>query len=177
MKEQATQLPIKKEIGPIRASNFNAIFDNMRDTFDSIARRAYELFESHGSQPGHDLENWFRAENEFFHPTHVEIREANGMVQVRAEVPGFEAKDLEVSIEPNRLTIAGKRETSQKEEKENILYSECHSNQMFRSVALPVEVNAERASATLKEGVLELNIPKAVEAPTAKKVKVRAKTA
>lgn len=174
MKEQSTQLPAKKEIGPIRASSFNAIFDNMRETFDSIARRAYELFESDGRRPGHDLDNWFRAEGEFFHPTLVDIREANGVVQVRAEVPGFDAGDLEVSIEPTRLTIAGKRETSKKEKKENVLYSECRANQMFRSVALPVEVNAEKASATLKQGVLELNLPKAV--PT-KKVKVRTRAA
>ena len=170
MTEQATQLPAKKEIGPIRASSFDAIFDNMRQTFDSIARRAYELFESDGCQPGHDLENWFRAESEFIHPTHVEIREANGMVQVRAEVPGFDAKDIEVSIEPTRLTIAAKRETTEQEQRGSILYSECHSNQMFRSVSLPVEVNAEKASATLKQGVLELDMPKAVPA---KKVKVQ----
>jgi HSP20 family protein len=172
MREQgtATQLqPVKKEIGPIRASSFDEILDEMRETFDSIARRAYELFESNGRQPGHDLDNWFRAENEFLRPTPVEVREANGSVQVRAEVPGFEPKDLEVSIEPTRLTIAGKRETTTKEDKENVLYSECRANQLYRSVPLPVEVNAEKATATLKQGILELTLPKAT---SPKKVKI-----
>lgn len=171
-KAQGSQIqPTRKGSGPIRKASFDALFNEMRETFDSIARRAYELFESNGRQPGRDFDDWVRAESKFLHPVHIEVREANGSVRVRAEVPGFEAKDLEISIEPTRLTIAGKREWSGEEKKGNVVYSECQANQLFRSLSLPVEVDAEKARATLKQGVLDLVLPKA--APS-RKIKVEA---
>lgn len=173
VKEHAARFqPAKKGIGSIKASSFDAIFDEMRETFDSIARRAYELFESDGRQSGRELENWVRAEHEFLHPMNVEVREADGSLRVRAEVPGFDSKDLEISVEPTRLTIAGKREWTEKEKKENVVYSECRSNQLFRSVSLPAEVDAEKATATLRQGILELSLPKAT---ASKKVKIEPK--
>lgn len=162
MKEPGTQLrAVKKGTGQIKSTSFAAISDGMRDTFESIARRAYEIFESNGRQPGRDADNWFRAESEFLHSMNLEVREANGSLRVRAEVPGFDAKELEISVEPTRLTIAGKRESTEEEKKDNVVYSECRGHRLFRSVTLPVEVNAEKTTATLSKGVLELKLPKA----------------
>lgn len=161
MKEQVNQnRPAKKTIGKLKLSSFDAILDEMQETFDSIARRAYELFESNGRQFGRDLDDWFRAEKELLHPVTIEVREADGVVRVKAEVPGFDAKDLEISVEPTRLTISGKRQWTGQEKKENIVYSECRSNQLFRALHLPAEVDAEKAKATLRQGILELNLPK-----------------
>ncbi|HVB33889.1 MAG TPA: Hsp20 family protein [Patescibacteria group bacterium] len=175
MREEGAQLQrTEKQTTPLRLVNLDEIFKDMRQTFDEIARRAYDIFESNGRQFGLDMEDWFRAERELLHPLHLEITESDNAVTVRAEVPGFEVKDLEVGIEGRQLTIAGKRESASEQEKEKVLYSERRSNQLFRRIELPTEVDAEKTAATLKGGVLELKLPKI--APT-KKVRIEPKAA
>jgi HSP20 family protein len=167
-------VPVKKSPAPasLRLVSPADIFDRMEKIYDSVARRAFELFESNGRSFGRDLENWFRAEAELLHPAHVDISETDEALAVRAEVPGFTAKDLEISIEPRRLTISGKRESKEERKDKKIIYQERCSDQILRVIDLPVAVDGDKAEATIKDGILELNIPKAAPA---KKVPIRTK--
>ena len=175
MKEESVQLqPVRKQLGPLKVSGFDEIFNDMRQTFDQIAKRAYEIFEGNGRQWGRELDDWFRAEGELLHPVPLELRESDNAITVRAEVPGFEAKDLEIAIEGRQLTIAGKRETGKEEEKEKVLYSERRSNQLYRCIELPAEVDSEQSTATLRGGVIELTLPKIA---AAKKIRIEPKAA
>jgi|ERR1700722_19888686 HSP20 family molecular chaperone IbpA len=70
-----------------------------------IARRAFDIFESRGRSPAHELEDWFRAESELLHPVPLNVTESNDEYTVRAEVPGFGGKDIEVIVEPLYLAI------------------------------------------------------------------------
>ena len=137
-----------------------SLFDQLEDTFKAITRRAYELFESNGHEFGRDLENWFQAEKELLHPVPVNITEADAFLEVKAEVPGFTEKEIEISVEPRRLTIAGKKETKKEEKKGTMIYAESAADHMFRTFTLPVEVETEKATATLKNGVLNVILPK-----------------
>ena len=113
--------------------------------------------------PRGDLEDWLRAESEFLHPVHLDLAESADAVTVRAEVPGFSAKELEVGVEPHRLTISGKRETSEEHASKKTIYREHCSNQIYRAIDLPAEVDTSKVTATLKNGVLELSMPKATK--------------
>jgi HSP20 family protein len=95
----------------------------------------------------------------------VDIAETGTSLHIKAEVPGFTEKDLEVSVEPQRVTIAGHRETTSEEKKGKTVYSEVRSNRIFRQVHLPATVDPEKVEATLKNGVLVLTMPKAARAP------------
>ncbi len=75
----------------------------------AISRRAHELFEARGREPGHDLEDWLRAESELLCPVSIAMSESKGLVSVRAEVPGFRKNEIELSVEPRCITILGKR--------------------------------------------------------------------
>lgn len=149
------------------------IQDRMNEMYDAIARRAFELFEEDGSIFGRDLDHWFRAEAELLHQAHLRIRESDDAITVDAEVPGFSANELQVSLEPRRLTISGRKQSRTERTEGNILYSERCSNEILRSVELPVEVNASRATASLNNGILELTAPKLA----ARSVPLQAKTA
>ena len=148
------------------------LLDRAQQIRDSIACRAFYIFQSNGHSLGHDLEDWFRAESEFLHPVYVDIAQSDGNLTVRAEVPGFTPKDLNISLEPQRLTITGKRETKEERKDKEMLYSERCSDQILRVINLPEAVDTAKVSATLKDGVFELNAKKA--APT-KKVPVKTK--
>jgi HSP20 family protein len=150
-----------------------AIYNRLNELNDAIARRAFELFEGDGRIFGRDLDHWLRAEAELLHPAHVRIRESGDAITVDAEVPGFSANELQLSLEPRRLTISGKKQSSSEEKRGNVLYSERCSNELLRSIELPVEVNASRATATLNNGILELTAPKLAS----KNVPVQARTA
>jgi HSP20 family protein len=135
------------------------LFDQIEQTFNAIARRAFEIFDESGRILGRDLENWFRAESELVHPIHIEMAENDHELTVRAEVPGFAANELEVSVQPRQLTISGKREKEKKGKK--TIYREWCSDQLLRVIGLPAEVNRKKVTATLKNGVLELVVQKA----------------
>lgn len=173
-KGAATQTALEsvsaKESVPVKTTSQDLI-ERFNKVYDEIANRAFSIFENDG-RIGRDLENWFKAETELFHPVHVNVAEADGTVTVDAEVPGFEAKDLEITLEPQRLIISGKRETKEETQKGKCVYKEQCSNEIFRAVSLPAEVDAVKAKATLKNGVLELRVPKSAQA-TAKSVEVK----
>jgi len=141
-----------------------SLFERINKIHAEIERRAYEIFQGTGGLFDHDLDDWFKAEAELLHPVHVNLKETEGEFTVEAEVPGFEADNLKVSLELRRVTISGKRE-SHKEEKEKgkTLYSERCSNEILRVIDLPADVDAAKATATLKNGVLELRMSKAAE--------------
>lgn len=136
------------------------VFGQIDRIYDSIARRAFEIFLSNGNGFGRDVENWFRAESELLHPLHVEMTEQDGAVNVCAEVPGFEANNLEIKLEPNRVTISGKRETKEEHKTGRTIYHEHCANEILRVVDLPAVVDALKAEANLKNGILEVRMPK-----------------
>jgi len=153
-----------KEAAPMKLLPSSDLGDRIQDLFNSITRRAFEIFDGRGRADGHDLEDWLRAESELLHPVHLDIAESDDALSVHAEVPGFSAKELEVSVEPHRLTISGKRETSKERTSKKTIYTEQCSSQIFRAINLPTEVDSSKVAATLKDGVLELVMPKAVKA-------------
>jgi HSP20 family protein len=106
----------------------------MSAIYNKISQRAFSLFEHNGRNHGHDVEDWLKAESEFLTPVALEVSETDSELTVRAEVPGFEEKDVEVVAEPYRLFITGKTEHKTEEKKKRTLYSEISSNEIFRSI-------------------------------------------
>lgn len=166
MPEQATAVQTSRETRPslpklIRSTD---LLKEVEDLYNSITRRAFEIFENNGRMIGRDLEDWFQAESELLHPIHIDVAESNDALTVHAEVPGFKAEDLKLSLEGNRLTIAGKRETKEERKDEKTIYRERCSDQILRVIDLPAEIDAGKAVTTVKDGVLELKAPKTVPA-------------
>lgn len=149
------------------------IFDDLKSLIRSIERRAYDLFDGRGKEPGRDLEDWLKAETELMRPVLCEVKEADDHLTVQAEVPGFASEDLKVSVEPDRLFIRGSKESNKKEETENTIYTECSAKEVFRTLYLPAEVDPSKVTAELKDGVLNIMLPKT---KTATKVNVEVKS-
>ena len=148
------------------------IFDRIEELHNSIARRAFEIFEGKGRWPGRELDDWLRAESELIHPMHLEITESDNHLNVRAEVPGFNAKELEINIEPRRLTITGKHEAKDETKKGKTLYSELRASEILRVVDLPAEVDTSDVGATLKDGILSIKMTKTA-APKSVRVELK----
>jgi HSP20 family protein len=150
----------------------------MKETFDAIARRAFEIFERNGHRVGRDLDDWFQAERELLHPLHLEVSETDGAFTVEVEVPGFTEKDVEINLEPRRLTISGTRESVEEHTKGKTVYSERGSSRIFRVIGLPADVDTASAAikATYENGILTITLPKLAK-PETRQIKVEAKSA
>lgn len=156
----------------VKEESLDGIFQQMLEWSNRIAHRAYEFFAASGFTDGHDREDWFKAEQELLKPVALEVKDAKDEFIVKAEVPGFEVKDLDIHVNGSHLVIEGKHEASEeKKEKGETIYSERKSEQIYRMIELPAAVIADKAHAELKNGVLELKLPKA-EKP--KQIKVAA---
>lgn len=81
-------------------------------------------------------------------------------ILVRAEIPGIDKKDLNISLTDNLLTIKGKSSHEKKEEKGDYYRHEISSASFARSVSLPSMVDSSKTAASLKDGVLEITLPK-----------------
>jgi len=92
----------------------------------------------------------------------MDVSENAKEVTVTLELPGMEEKDVQVSINRNLLTVQGKKETEREEQDATYHCIErCHGS-FQRTLELPFEVDAEKAKARFKKGVLRILLPKPV---------------
>lgn len=134
--------------------------ERIADVENRIARRAYELFASSGFTDGHDLEDWLLAESQVLGKMPIEVSDNGKELTITAAMPGFTEKEVQVNVEPRRVSITGKRmEQSEDKKKGETFYSE-RSKEVLRSVDLPAEVDPDKVKATLSKGELEITLPK-----------------
>lgn len=101
----------------------------------------------------------------------VDIREEENQYLLHADLPGVAAKDIDITMEDNVLTISGKRHSESTENKENYRRIERVSGMFLRQFTLPKDADAEHIKAKTDNGILEIVIPK-VEARQARKIEV-----
>jgi HSP20 family protein len=155
----------------VREVGLETLLEKVAEWSNRIAKRAYELFAESGFTNGHDREDWFKAEQELLKPVAVEVKDTKDEFVVTAKVTGFEAKDLDIRVNGSHLVIEGKHETIEEKKEKGKAYSEHKSEQVYQMLELPAPVLADKAHADLKNGVLELKLPKA-EKP--KQIKIAA---
>jgi HSP20 family protein len=128
---------------------------------EAINRRAFDLFNERGKSLGHELDDWFAAEAEFLRPLPVEITETDTAYMVKAEVPGFTEKEVQISVEPHRLILRGRRQTADRKEDEGqVVWTERSEKNFFRAIPLNAEVNPAAVKTTHADGILTLTLPK-----------------
>jgi HSP20 family molecular chaperone IbpA len=143
----------------LRPSEPADLQEKMQKVQLAIAHRAHELFEARGREHGHDLEDWLRAESELLFPVSIAMSETKDQVSVRANVNGFDQSELEVSVEPRRITILGKREQSTTEAEAGATrHTGSRPDQILEVVDLATEVVPERAIIELQAGVLKFDL-------------------
>jgi HSP20 family protein len=103
----------------------------------------------------------------------VDVSEAKDSVTVKAEVPGMDPKDIQVSLQDGTLTLKGEKKQSKEEKDEHYYRSERSYGAFVRTVRLPAAVDAAKVAATFKNGLLTVTLPKA---PGAKGTSIPIKT-
>ena len=122
-----------------------------------------------GEEP--QSEEWIN-EEEFEGQLAVDVYQTKDKIIVKAPIAGVKPEDIDVAISEDVVTIRGDRKDEFAVEKDNYYVQECFWGSFSRSVILPASTVAEKADASLKGGVLTIQIPKVVQEDKVKKIKV-----
>ena len=117
-------------------------------------------------------EEWMN-EEEFEGQLAVDVYQTKDKIIVKAPIAGVKPEDIDVAISEDVVTIRGDRKDEFAVEKDNYYVQECFWGSFSRSVILPTSTVAEKAEASLKDGVLTIQIPKVVQEDKIKKIKVK----
>ena len=102
----------------------------------------------------------------------LDIAETEKEYHVHVDLPGVKPEDVKIEIHEDRLTIAGRREATQRSEGKNFHRVERRYGEFERTILLPNSVDQDNVGAEFKDGVLEVTIPKVVKSQP-KKVEIR----
>jgi HSP20 family protein len=100
-----------------------------------------------------------------------DVSETKDNVVVKAEVPGMDPKDIDISLADGILTLRGEKK-DREEKEENYYLTESRYGSFSRSIRLPHEVQSDKIKANYKNGVLKVTMPKSEEAKK-KEVKIK----
>ena len=118
-----------------------------------------------------ETQDWLADEEQVEGQLAVDVYQTKENVVIKAPIAGVDPKNLEVAIAEDVVTIRGERVEEAVSDRENYYVQECYWGAFSRSIILPTSVNADKAEASLKNGVLTISIPKVVQ-DKVKKIKV-----
>jgi len=158
VKIKKTPAPASREYLPDVWRSFRNELTRLFDRFDdgffmSPMRRMFEF------EPYPETETSFR-----FNVPLVDVSETEKTYVITAELPGLEAKDIELSLFGGRLTFKGEKHREKEEKDQNYYLSERCYGSFQRTFDLPEYIDQEKVTATFAKGVLTVTLPKLVEA-------------
>jgi HSP20 family protein len=104
----------------------------------------------------------------------VDVAEDEKEVTIRAELPGIDAKDIDVTVVDNHLVLSGEKKESSETKEKGVYHSETRYGSFRRTLPLPEGVDTEHVDAQYTNGVLTLHLPKTAPAPQ-KRIEVKVK--
>ena len=144
------------------------VFDELARRFEDVRRRAFDLFEQRGRELGHAFDDWVKAEHEVMGWPAAELKEIDGKYELDMTLPGFEAKDVEVTAAPGEIVVHAFSKHEKKGTEEHVVWSEFGSNDVYRRFDLPEGIDVDKTEAKLENGMLHIlaaKMPKALAKP------------
>lgn len=131
--------------------------------FEEMERMYESIFPQGWLSPSQwELPSWARTPRPFFahRMPAIDMLDREGEVIVSVEVPGVRKEDLSIAVTDSTLTIRGKTERREEEKHEDYFYHELSYGEFSRSLRLPVGVDSKKVAASMKDGMLEIHLPK-----------------
>ncbi|MEH1938991.1 MAG: Hsp20/alpha crystallin family protein [Nostoc sp.] len=93
----------------------------------------------------------------------AELKETEDAIHLKLELPGIEAKDLDLQVTEKAVYLSGERKSEAKSEEKGAIKSEFHYGKFQRVIPLPARIQNTNVTADYKDGILNLTLPKAEE--------------
>ena len=121
------------------------------NVFDDMDTMIHSFFNTDWNFPVRDTRNWSPA---------VDVKETDNSFVLTADIPGLTKKDIKVNVANGKLSISGERTYETDQENDNYHYRERRFGTFDRSFKLPDTVDEENISASFKNGILIVALPK-----------------
>lgn len=144
----------KKEIKKVEPAHALTQFEEMERMFDKYFSKGW-MHPFHFDWPSFSGVKPFEGKT----PS-VDVIDRDDDIIVKAELPGVDKKDLDISVTENTVTIKGTTSHEEKEEKGDYYRCEMSRGSYSRTLSLPADVDEKKSKAKFKNGVLELTLPK-----------------
>jgi HSP20 family molecular chaperone IbpA len=149
------------------------IFEEIEKRLEGVRQRAFDLFQKRGCEIGHAVEDWLKAEHEVMGWPAAEMTEMDGKYKVGLTLPGFDAKQVQVTATPSEIIVHAQYKPEKKEEGK-VLWSEFGTNDVYRCFETPQPIDVDKIHATLDKGMLHVT---AAKAPASKPKPIEVKAA
>ncbi|HVW84436.1 MAG TPA: Hsp20/alpha crystallin family protein [Bryobacteraceae bacterium] len=140
------------------------LLQEIENRIEDVRRRAFEFFEGRGGQSGRDIEDWLRAEHEVLGWPAAELAETDADYKLEMTLPGFDAKQVEVTATPTEIAVHAEIKAEKKGGEPRILWTEFGPNNVYRRFPLPQPIDVDKTTATLDQGLLKIMASKAASA-------------
>ncbi|MEW6376809.1 MAG: Hsp20/alpha crystallin family protein [Thermodesulfobacteriota bacterium] len=121
------------------------------------------FFEERPRRKGEEVSEWLPS---------LDVSETKNDVVVKADLPGIDPKDIDISLSEGVLTIKGEKKQEREEKEENYHLIERSYGTFARTIRLPREVQSDKINASYKNGILRVTLPKSEEAKK-KEIKIK----
>jgi len=151
-------VPVEVKKEPQRETAVPEIWGSLRSEMDRLFDRFARGFGFPSIRQMTDIEPTWRSFGLSAPP--IDMSEDDKAYKISAELPGLDAKDVEVSVSGDRLVLKGEKRQEQEEKHKNYYHSERTYGSFQRSFELPTSVDRGKIAADFSKGVLTITLPK-----------------
>jgi HSP20 family protein len=134
--------------------------EHLETITDSIRERAFNIFQNNGGN-GSEVDDWLQAERDVVWSPTSELVDDKKEFRARIALPGFDAKDIQVSAMPDALVIRADATHAHEGKSGNVRFCEFSEKNLFRRLPLPAPIDIDKVTASVDKGILEVTAPKA----------------
>jgi len=146
----------------------------MQDPLFQLQREIDRVFEDVFSGGGGSSSNASgRSGSTMMSAPRIDLQDSEGELRLHADLPGVQPSDLDIRVEGDVLTIRGERKSESERNEQNFHVMERSHGRFQRSIQLPFAPNPDEVQATVREGVLELRIPKRAPEERSRRIEIR----
>jgi len=142
-------------------TTFQTLLEQVKVITDSIRQRAFNLFQSRNGRNGSDVDDWLQAERDVVWSPASELIDDDKEFRARVALPGFAAKEIQVSAMPDALVIQAGATHTHEGKSGSVCFCEFSEQRLFRRIDLPASIDVDQVSASLDHGMLQVTAPKA----------------
>jgi len=137
------------------------LLEHLEAITGSVRKRAFNIFQNRNGENGSDLDDWLQAERDVVWSPAAELVDDKKEFKARIALPGFDAKDIQVSAMPDALVIRADATHTHEGKSGNVCFCDFSAKKLFRRLPLPASIDVDRVTASMDKGILEVTAPKA----------------
>src|ERR1700739_1189647 len=163
MEAVMAEVPVEVKKAPPAPTTLPDVWQSFRSEMDRLVDRFGGGFGFPSLRRMFDVEPGWRSSFTFSAPA-IDMSEDEKAYKISAELPGIDAKDIDVSISGDMLVLKGEKRQEKEEKDKNYHFSERSYGSFQRAFELPKSVDRNKVAADFSKGVLTITLPKTVEA-------------